>query len=316
MEDIAADPAVWEYILAREPTAKEKALSFFRKAARDYSFDEGMSREARRYLRHFKKLFDSFSERNFQGNAAESQVVSRRADGAPKIDGKLNADATARMALSDAIVNPSVKKTSENTAESSGNSVRYTLSDSGKEYLEFKNADNKAPTVSPDIRYALREGAESDVERIVVCAPIKIGEADYYMGVMLQRDSRYQRLYLHNVVSVAIEREATSSSKDNLVTTGALENENHLSITSIIQKALNVKAEKQKNIAQTTENNGKNVRYALSETSNANDAEYLRLAKDPKSNEVQLRRMVEDAARANGFDSPMLYHGTDTDRIG
>ena len=84
------------------------------------------------------------------------------------------------------------------------------------------------------------------VERIVVCAPIKIGEADYYMGVMLQRDARYQRLYLHNVVSVAIEREATSSSKDNLVTTGALEDGNHLSITSILQKAINVKAEKQK----------------------------------------------------------------------
>ncbi|MGM9643767.1 MAG: hypothetical protein ACI3X1_01630 [Eubacteriales bacterium] len=49
-----------------------------------------------------------------------------------------------------------------------------------------------------------------------------------------------------NVVSVAIEREAISSSKDNLVTTGALENENHLSITSIIQKTINVKSEKKK----------------------------------------------------------------------
>lgn len=110
---------------------------------------------------------------------------------------------------------------------------------------------------------------EGGVERIVVCAPIKIGEADYYMGVMLQRDARYQRLYLHNVVSVAIEREATSSSKDNLVTTGALENENHLSITSVIQKALNVKAEKQKSakkpaeISNTAPSNNSDTRYAL-----------------------------------------------------
>ena len=76
------------------------------------------------------------------------------------------------------------------------------------------------------------------------------------MSVMLQRAVRYQRLYLHNVVSVVIEREATSSSKDNLVTTGALEDGNHLSITSIIQKALNVKAEKQKS--------AKNLRKLLS----------------------------------------------------
>ena len=56
---------------------------------------------------------------------------------------------------------------------------------------------------------------ESGVERIVVCAPIKIGKNDYYMGVMLQRDARQQRLYLHNIVSVAIEREAPSFSKDD-----------------------------------------------------------------------------------------------------
>jgi hypothetical protein len=64
------------------------------------------------------------------------------------------------------------------------------------------------------------------------------------MGVMLQRDARYQRLYLHNVVSVEIERKAISFSKDNLVTTGALENDNHLSITSILQKAVDVKINK------------------------------------------------------------------------
>ena len=53
--------------------------------------------------------------------------------------------------------------------------------------------------------------------------------------------------YLHNV---AIEREAISSSKDNLVTTGALEDGNHLSITSIISKALNVKVINKKSPAE------------------------------------------------------------------
>ena len=67
-EDIATDPAIWDYILSEEPSAKEKTLSFFRKSAQEYSFDEGMSAEARRYLRKFKKLFNSLSERNYQGN--------------------------------------------------------------------------------------------------------------------------------------------------------------------------------------------------------------------------------------------------------
>ncbi len=109
------------------------------------------------------------------------------------------------------------------------------------------------PAVIEQGKVIFSKAKEGGVERIVVCAPIKIGEADYYMGVMLQRDARYQRLYLHNV---AIEREASSSSKDNLVTTGALENEDRLSITSIIQKAINVKVEKKINAKKAERNTG------------------------------------------------------------
>ncbi len=50
---------------------------------------------------------------------------------------------------------------------------------------------------------------QGDVERIVVAAPISIGEDGYYMGVMLQRDSQNQRLYLHNVVA---EKETATAS--------------------------------------------------------------------------------------------------------
>ena len=78
------------------------------------------------------------------------------------------------------------------------------------------------------------------VYRIVVCAPITIGEKSYYMGVMLQRDSNMQRLYLHNVV---IEEEATTFSPAIPLTTGADENNDRLFITNILQDALNVKYE-------------------------------------------------------------------------
>ena len=73
--------------------------------------------------------------------------------------------------------------------------------------------------------------------RIVVAAPITIGKTPYIMGVMLQRDDQYQRLYLHDVV---IEKEASVFSQDDLVSTGSSESEN-LYMTSILQKVLDVK---------------------------------------------------------------------------
>lgn len=91
----------------------------------------------------------------------------------------------------------------------------------------------------------------SDVQRIVVAAPIKIGSEPYYMGVMLQRDSQNQRLYLHNVV---IEKEMSTNSQANLLTTGALEDDEHLYITTILQKALVVKNNSMQNGSDDTQN--------------------------------------------------------------
>lgn len=85
----------------------------------------------------------------------------------------------------------------------------------------------------------------SDVQRIVVCAPIKIGGTPYYMGVMLQRDTQTQRLYLHNV---AIEKEASEISQADLLTTGADENSEYLFMTRILQNAMSVKYQNGRNM--------------------------------------------------------------------
>jgi hypothetical protein len=59
------------------------------------------------------------------------------------------------------------------------------------------------------------------------------------MGVMLQRNSQDQRLYLHNV---AIEKETPSNTpRADLLTTGAGNIDEHLFITNILQEAINVK---------------------------------------------------------------------------
>ena len=88
---------------------------------------------------------------------------------------------------------------------------------------------------------------KSDVERIVVCAPITIDNNFYYMGVMLQRDSQNQRLYLHNVV---IEKEMSNDTQADLLTTGADEQNEHLFITNILQKALSVKKDYMQNFQE------------------------------------------------------------------
>lgn len=76
----------------------------------------------------------------------------------------------------------------------------------------------------------VKEG--SDVQRTVIAAPIKIGTEKYYMGVMLQSDTQNNRLYLHNVV---IAKEASDSQVD-LLTTGTDESNEHLFMSSILQK--------------------------------------------------------------------------------
>lgn len=83
-----------------------------------------------------------------------------------------------------------------------------------------------------------REKNNGRILRIVVAAPIEIAGKPYYMGVMVQRDNQYQRLYLHDVV---IEEETSTSSLADLLTTGANEENERLFVTTILQRALNVK---------------------------------------------------------------------------
>ena len=94
------------------------------------------------------------------------------------------------------------------------------------------------PTIIEKGKVIFHLKKDGGVERIVICAPIKIAQDNYYMGVMLQRDAQTQYLYLHNVV---IEKEMLDTSKTHLVTTGVNEENKHLSISSILQKAINVK---------------------------------------------------------------------------
>ena len=98
----------------------------------------------------------------------------------------------------------------------------------------------------------------SDVTRLVVSAPITIGETPYYMGVMLQRDQKNQRLYLHNVA--IIKEEALVPSQDNSLTNWSDDGNERLFITSILQRAINVKLKIKKNTSDIK------LKWSLSDT--------------------------------------------------
>ncbi len=58
-----------DMLLGKEPSLAKKIINFFTGAARAYSKDAKLSKEARRHYKRFKKLFDSFAERNKGRNA-------------------------------------------------------------------------------------------------------------------------------------------------------------------------------------------------------------------------------------------------------
>jgi hypothetical protein len=69
IEDTLGNINAWDYILREEPSFGDKILNFFRKSAQDYSSSAGLSREARKLLNAYKKMFAELSERNRGNNA-------------------------------------------------------------------------------------------------------------------------------------------------------------------------------------------------------------------------------------------------------
>ena len=78
-EAILGGKVTVDMLLGKETTLKQKILSFFTSAARAYSGDAALAKEARAHYRRFKKLFDSFAERNQYRNA---EMANSRSHGA------------------------------------------------------------------------------------------------------------------------------------------------------------------------------------------------------------------------------------------
>ena len=138
----------------------------------------------------------------------------------------------------------------------------------------------------------ITKNAGGNLERIVIGAPIEIGKDRYYMGVMLQRDTKTQRLYIHDVIT---EKETSTRIEKHLNTTGSVDTNQNLFITSILQKAIDVK------------NPGEFSQKKNLPDAKATDRAYLDAVK--RGDTETAERMVREAAKRAGYDT-VLYHGT------
>lgn len=69
-----------ERLVAEKPKLKDRILSFFKKSSTAYEGDVKLTKAANSLYKRYQKLFDSFSERNSQYNAAEYRHVAPNAE--------------------------------------------------------------------------------------------------------------------------------------------------------------------------------------------------------------------------------------------
>ena len=151
-----------DLLLGEKPTLKQKILSFFKKSAQDYSSDEALSRESRKFLRNFKKAFDAFAARN-RGRNAEAGNAGDQSARRYAFAGT-NAETADRMNLSTAEkmladgVDPETVRKETGWFKSYDGKWRFEISDFDSALIEKPNL-----TKHEDNREVYFTGKLSDV---------------------------------------------------------------------------------------------------------------------------------------------------------
>lgn len=131
------------------------------------------------------------------------------------------------------------------------------------------------------------------VDRIVAAAPIQIGtDADYYVGVMLQRDQQNQRLYLHDVVALKNQgqKNKTQTWHQNPDVSRSSSN---LDISSILRNALDGNTSVQNTFGFTPEQIAKGT-VPLSDA--------MQYGKTPEQAVMEARAKAEGERARNGYE--------------
>ncbi len=171
----------------KQPTVKERILSFFKGAESDYKSYEKLTGTTKRLYKQYKKLFDEYSERNFGNNSMEIGNYTKTTD--VKLD---LADDYYQIA-SDSVYNYSKKETGKVSSTHSGvkewhyfvndiyfaeqNSDKYepytvTINVKEKEngafVYSFSAEKNKNETITPRTLHAAVKGTESSPDNHLV----------------------------------------------------------------------------------------------------------------------------------------------------
>ncbi len=77
MQNILVNRKTLEKLLEKEPSIKDKILSFFKKVSADTE-DERLSKKAKSFYKTYKKMFDQFADRNYQSNSMENAVTNMK----------------------------------------------------------------------------------------------------------------------------------------------------------------------------------------------------------------------------------------------
>lgn len=131
------------------------------------------------------------------------------------------------------------------------------------------------------------------VDRIVAAAPIQIGtDADYYVGVMLQRDQQSQRLYLHDVVALKKQgqKNKTQTWHQN---SDVSRSSSNLDISSILRNALDGNTSVQNTFGFTPEQIAKGT-VPLSEA--------MQYGKTPEQAVMEANARAEGERARNGYE--------------
>ncbi len=140
------------------------------------------------------------------------------------------------------------------------------------------------------------------VDRIVAAAPIQIGtDADYYVGVMLQRDQQSQRLYLHDVVALKNQgqKNKTQTWHQNPDVSRSSSN---LDISSILRNALDGNTSVQNTFGFTPEQIAKGT-VPL--------ADAMQYGKTPEQAMMEARAKADESRSSSDFDTSDISPDTE-----
>lgn len=312
---IAYDSSRIKSIYNRNPTSRED----IRYSNRDAEVDNWLDSLS---------IDDLIDALDISINSAESKKTERRVDEVNKMLNKIGLEFNGTKTL--AWTDERVEKYLDSYASSNPNYAQaYVTYMSPKDFLAL-TIGSRTYTVDRIVSES-EEYGDLDMDKIASSVPMFLDIDEDTKNVRVVGHEGRHRMYLLGKAGVErvpvllfnYNNKYSKETRENftLVPQKFFSGE-------LISKGRNVKVEKAIPLSRSHKdevirefgsgNQNADVRYS------DRDNRYMELAKNPEANEAELRKMIEEVARENGYNSPIVYHGTpngdfnvfDRDRIG